>query len=146
MYVSPRPREPEDGADLRLINVTVDGGFIYFVVKLRYLGSHIGQRLDSVVDIEEQLMEASQAFGALRKHTFANRDVKHETKARLYVWVLLGVLLYGCGSWFLREEEFKKLNRFQNDCIRTMLRKRGISMRQLFAELKKSRTPAPLAL
>ena len=101
----PRPREPEDGADLSDITVTADGGFISFVEKFRYLGSHIGQRLDSEVDIDERLTKASQAFGALRKHTFANRDVKPETKARLYVALVLGVLLYGCESWFLREKE-----------------------------------------
>ena len=138
----PRPREPEDGADLSDITVTADGGFISFVEKFRYLGSHIGQRLDSEVDIDERLTKASQAFGALRKHTFANRDVKPETKARLYVALVLGVLLYGCESWFLREKEYKKMQRFHHDCVRTMLRinrhqqwKRKIKMKQLFAEL-----------
>merc|ERR1719181_48590 len=48
----PRPREPENGADLSNIIVTADGGFISFVEKFRYLGSHIGQRLDSEVDID----------------------------------------------------------------------------------------------
>ena len=138
----PRPREPEDGADLSDIIVTADGGFISFVEKFRYLGSHIGQRLDSDVDIDERLSKASQTFGALRKHTFANRDVKPETKARLYVALVLGVLLYGCESWFLREKEYKKMQRFHHDCVRTMLRinwhqqwKRKIKMKQLFAEL-----------
>ena len=139
----PRPREPTDGADLSDIIVTADGGFISFVEKFRYLGSHIGQRLDSVVDIEERLSKASQAFGALRKHTFANRDVKPETKARLYVALVLGVLLYGCESWFLREKEFKKMQRFHHNCVRTMLRMNlhqqrrfKITMKKLFADLK----------
>ena len=118
----PRPREPEDGADLSDIIVTADGGFISFVEKFRYLGSHIGQRLDSDVDIDERLSKASQTFGALRKHTFANRDVKPEIKARLYVALVLGVLLYGCESWFLRVKEYKKMQRFHHDCVRTMLR------------------------
>ena len=138
----PRPREPEDGADLSDITVTEDGGFISFVEKFRYLGSHIGQRLDSTVDVEERMTKASQAFGALRKHTFANRDVKPETKARLYVALVLGVLLYGCESWFLREEEFIKMQRFHHNCSRTMLRitlrqqrKHRISMAKLFKDL-----------
>ena len=138
----PRPREPEDGADLSDIIVTADGGFISFVEKFRYLGSHIGQRLDSNVDIDERLSKASQTFGALRKHTFANRDVKPEIKARLYVALVLGVLLYGCESWFMREKEYKKMQRFHHDCVRTMLRvnrnihiKRKINMKQLFANL-----------
>lgn len=66
-----------------------------------------------------------------------------ETKARLHVALVLGVLLYGCESWFLREEEFKEMNRFHNSCIRMMLRinlhqqwKRRIWMRQLFAKLR----------
>jgi len=106
------------------------------------LGSHIGQRLDSDVDIDERLSKASQAFGALRKHTFANRNVKPETKARLYVALVLGVLLYGCESWFMREKEYKEMQRFHHDCVRTMLRinrnihiKRKINMKKLFANL-----------
>ena len=144
----PRPREPENGADLSNIIVTADGGFISFVKKFRYLGSHIGQRLDSNVDIDERLSKASQTFGALRKHTFANRDVKPEIKARLYVALVLGVLLYGCESWFLRVKEYKKMQRFHHDCVRTMLRvnrnihiKRKISMKQLFANLGGSVRP-----
>ena len=104
--------------------------------------------MDSEVDIDERLTKASQAFGALQKHTFANRDVKPETKARLYVALVLGVLLYGCESWFLREKEFKKMQRFHHDCVRTMLRinrnihiKRKINMKQLFADLGKSVRP-----
>ena len=57
--------------------------------------------------------------------------------------LVLGVLLYGCESSFMREKEFKKMRRFHHDCVRTMLRinlhqqrKRKISMKQLFAELK----------
>ena len=138
----PRPREPVNGADLSNVTVTADGGFISFVDKFRYLGSHIGQSLDSDVDVEERLTKASQAFGALRKHTFANKDVKPETKARLYVALVLGVLLYGCESWFLREKEFKKMQRFHHDCVRTMLRvnrhqqwRRRIKMTDLFTDL-----------
>ena len=89
------------------------------------MGSHIGQRLDSDVDIDERLSKASQAFGTLRKHTFANRNVKPETKARLYVALVLGVLLYGCESWFLRENEFEKMQRLHHDCeyscVRTLV-------------------------
>jgi len=88
------------------------------------------------------MTKASQAFGVLRKHTFANKDVKPETKARLYVALVLGVLLYGCESWFLREKEFKKMQRFHHDCVRTMLRvnrhqqwRRRIKMTDLFTDL-----------
>ena len=56
--------------------------------------------------------------------------------------LVLGVLLYGCESWFLREKESEKMQRFHHDCVRTMLRinwhqqwKRKIKMKQLFAEL-----------
>ena len=56
----PRPREPEDGADLSDITVTTDGGFISFEKKFRYLGSHIGQRLNSEVDIDERLRKRAK--------------------------------------------------------------------------------------
>ena len=113
----------------------------------------VGSKFPKFDNIDERLTKASQAFGALRKHTFANRDVKPETKARLYVALVLGVLLYGCESWFLREKEYKKMQRFHHDCVRTMLRinrhqqwKRKIKMKQLFAETRESCAPASLAL
>ena len=139
----PKPRMPADGEDQSDIIVTEDGGFISFVKVFRYLGTHIGQSLDSDVDIQKRIDKASQGFGALRKHTFSNKDLKPETKARLYVALVLGILLYGCETWFLREEEFKKLKRFHNDCVRTMLRvnlnqqwRRKIRMTQLFDDLE----------
>ena len=54
--------------------------------------------------------------------TFANRDAnaKPETKARLYVALVLGVLLHGCESWFLREKEFENMQRLHHDCVRTL--------------------------
>jgi hypothetical protein len=78
----------------------------------------------------------------MRKHSFANKDLRPETKARLYSALVLGILLYGCETWFLREKEFKKIQRFHHDCVRTMLRvnrnqqyRRKIPMSKLFADL-----------
>ena len=138
----PRPRQPTADGDQTDVTVTEDGGFVSFVQVFRYLGTHIGQTLDSDVDVDKRLEKASQAFGAMRKHSFANKDLRPETKARLYSALVLGILLYGCETWFLREKEFKKIQRFHHDCVRTMLRvnrnqqyRRKIPMSKLFADL-----------
>ena len=139
----PKPRTPVSSGDTSDVTVTADGGFLSFCKVFRYLGTHVDSSLDSKVDIQTRIDKASQAFGALRKHTFSNKDLKAETKARLYVALVLGVLLYGSETWFLREEEFVKLKRFHNDCVRTILRinlnqmwRRKIRMSHLFRDLE----------
>ena len=140
MYFPPPRIHPEAGDQT---DFTVDGdGFISFVEKFRYLGSHISQRLDSDLDVGIRIDKASRAFGALRQSVFSNKDVRLEMKGRIYVALILTILLYGSECWFLREQELQKLQRFHHDCVRAMCRvnlshtwKRRIRTNDLLQEL-----------
>ena len=71
---------------------------------------------------------ASQAFGCLSKSTFRNKDVSKFLKGRIYVALILSILLHGCETWFVREEEYHLLRRFHKACVRAMCR---VSMSQV---------------
>ena len=45
-----------------------------------------------------------------------------KTKVRLFNSLVISVLLYGCETWKTTEQDKKKLNTFQNRCLRQILK------------------------
>ena len=121
----PRPR-CDDGSTPPNFNCA--DGFISYTRMFKYLGSHIVPGLDSAAEISIRIRKASQAFGALSASTFRNKDVRKELKGRIYVALIMSILLHGCETWFLREEENHLIRRFHNACVRAMCR---VSMSQV---------------
>jgi hypothetical protein len=110
----------------------------------KYLGSHIVPGLDSAEEIKIRIQKASQAFGCLSKSTFRNKDVSKFLKGRIYVALIMSILLHGCETWFLREEEYHLLRRFHKSCVRAMCR---VSMSQVRRHrIRTSKLLAELAL
>ena len=103
-------------------------GFISYTRIFKYLGSHIVPGLDSTEEIKLRIQKASQAFGCLSASTFRNKDVNKFLKGRVYVALILSILLHGCETWFLREEEYDLLRLFHKYCVRSMCR---VSMSQV---------------
>ena len=50
----------------------------------------------------------------------ATRDI-HATKGRINQAIVLTILLYGCETWPLRVVDLRKLEVFDNDCLRYIL-------------------------
>ena len=121
----PKPRS--DDGSIRP-DFAVADGFISYTRMFKYLGTHIVPSLDSTVEIDIRITKASQAFGALSASTFRNKDVRKELKGRIYVALIMSILLHGCESWFLREEEYHRLQAFHHSCVRAMCR---VSMSQV---------------
>jgi exonuclease III len=121
----PKPR-CDDGSTPP--NFSCADGFISYTRMFKYLGSHIVPGLDSAAEISIRIKKASQAFGALSASTFRNKDVRKELKGRIYVALVMSILLHGCETWFLREEEYHLIRRFHSGCVRAMCR---VSMSQV---------------
>ena len=121
----PKPR-CDDGSTLP--NFPCADGFISYTRIFKYLGSHIVPGLDSAEEIMIRIQKASQAFGCLSASTFINKDVSKFLKGRIYVALILSILLHGCETWFVREEEYELLRLFHKSCVRTMCR---VSMSQV---------------
>ena len=111
--------------------IAVEGGEICAVEEFAYLGSQIAAsgRMDG--DVERRIVQASKAFGALRKSVFLDKDLTLSTKRRVYQACVMSVLLYGAECWTPMKKHAKKLNSFHHRCVRTIL---GISNRQQWSQ------------
>ena len=75
------------------IPILLNGGTIKNIPDFLYLGSVISTSGRVKPDTDRRLAQASRAFGALRKPVFNNRDLKLDTKCRIYQACVLSVLL-----------------------------------------------------
>lgn len=51
--------------------------------------------------MERRIVQASRAFGALRKAIFLDKNLTREIKRMIYQACVLSVLLYGSECWIL---------------------------------------------
>ena len=96
--------------------------FLPIVDEFCYLGSIITRDCSDDRDVLERIKKASNAFGALRKIIFANRNVAISTKKYVYESLILPILLYGTEAWSLTEKLYHKLRVFHHSCLRVMNR------------------------
>ena len=82
-----------------------------------YLGSKITTDGDSAKDATARIRKASQTF-AMLKPIWKSKQLRLETKLRLYNSNVLSVLLYGSECWKLTAKLAHKLETFQNKCLR----------------------------
>ena len=99
----------------------MDGGEIESVDEFPYLGSMITASGRMDVDVEKRIAQASRAFGALRKAVFMDRDLKLETKRKIYQACVLSVLMYGSECWVPLRRHVQKIDSFHHRCIRIIL-------------------------
>ena len=85
-----------------------------------YLGSKITTDGDSAKDAMAGIRKASQLF-AMLKHIWKSKQLRLETKQRLYNSNVLSVLLYSSECWKLTAKLAHKLETFQNRCLRNIL-------------------------
>jgi len=83
------------------------------------------------VDVETCITKASQAFRALKKTVFRDKNLTLNTKRKIYQACMLSVLLYGAECWIPLKRHIRKLNNFHNRCLRAIL---GITNRQQWNE------------
>ena len=110
---------------------------IEVVDEFPYLGSMISSPGRMKADIDRRIAHASRAFGALRKAVFNNKDLRLETKHKVYQACVLSVLLYGSESWSPIARDCKRLDAFHNRCIRNIL---GITNQQQWTQRITSRS------
>ena len=104
-----------------------NGTFVTFTDLFKYLGTHLHFTLIDDFDIEIRMNKANQAFGAMRKF-FEREEVDLFTKYLIFLAIHINILLWGVESWALHTNHIKKLQRWVNRKIRSILR---ISMHQV---------------
>ena len=97
----------------------LDGEIVEAVNHFRYLGSEVmsSGRLDE--ELRTRIGRASATFGQLFKIWRSKISLK--TKLRIYNAVVISTLLYGSETWATTISEEKRLDVFDNRCLRRIL-------------------------
>ena len=118
---SSKYNDPSTFDSVNLDNIILDGNRYLPVVKeFCYLGSLLCRDCKDDRDIISRIVKAGNAFGALRKCIFGNKNVSRAAKKGSYEGLILSILLYGSESWSITEKLFQHLRVFHNRCVRAM--------------------------
>ena len=101
--------------------VVVDGEEVDDIEEFTYLGAIVNKDRGGSKDIMHRLQRARGALQRLRR-VWAARGVGERTKIRLFKTLVRPVLLYGCETWKITKNDERKLNSFQCQCLRRLLR------------------------
>ena len=105
--------------DLQPISIREDS--IEAVTEFKYLGSVVEAHGEVLKDVEDKIARASRAFGALCRPVFQDSNLSLKTKRMVYRAVVMGVLLYGAEAWVNKRAVTRKLEAFNNKCLRRIL-------------------------
>ena len=101
--------------------IVIRGDSIEVVPEFRYLGSIVEMHGEVLKDVEDKIARASRAFGVLCRPVFQDKGLSLKTKKMVYCAVVMGVLLYGAEAWVNKRAATRKLESFNNKCLRRIL-------------------------
>ena len=87
--------------------------------RFTYLGSCISAGCSVTDEINARISRARTAFANLR-HLWRQRGIPLRLKGRVYKASVRAVLLYSSETWSLRAEDLRRLQVFENRCLRTI--------------------------
>lgn len=116
----PRPRGLYEDANTS--DLHIDGGTIPFVKKFKYLGSIISCDLKDDLEVDARIKAAGAAFASASKQFFTSKQIPLTHKKIAYEGLILSILLFGSECWSLTANTRRRLNSFNNRCIRQMCR------------------------
>ncbi len=90
------------------------------VERFKYLGTTLTANCDCSTDIRIRTATAVKVMSDLN-NIWKNKNIKNETKMRLYRSLILPIALYGCEAWTLRSAEEKQLLVFEMATLRKIL-------------------------
>ena len=87
-----------------------------------YLGSTLSRSNTLDEEISARLSKACDPFGKLEKRLWSQSDICVSTKIEVYQACVINVLLYGCETWTTHRRHIKRLERFHQQCLRSILK------------------------
>ncbi len=92
---------------------------------VKYLGGAFTATGQPVDEIAARINLARATFNRLYTSLWSRRELSGRTKGRIYETEVRTTVLYGCETWPLRVEDQRRLEVFDNDCLRRILGCRG---------------------
>jgi hypothetical protein len=86
-----------------------------------YLGSVVAEDGGAKSDVNVKIQKARGSFSKLRK-VWLPTSIRKETKIKISNACVKSVLLYGCETWLVTSENWRKIQTFVNRCLRYILR------------------------
>jgi hypothetical protein len=71
-------------------------------------------------EISRRISSAAHSFHVISNHIWTSASLHPCTKLQLYNSLVTSILLYGCESWTITEEQLRRLEVFHNRCMRTI--------------------------
>ena len=99
----------------------MNGEEVEDVWEFPYLGATFNKEGGGSRDIKNRLQKARGAFQRLGK-VWAARGIGRGAKIHLFKTLVRPVLLYGCETWKITKADERRLNSFQCQCLRRILR------------------------
>ena len=96
-----------------------NGEVIERVSKLRYLGVHFDRMLTFREHVDATTLKCKKGLSALK--AMASKGIEQRHLFRLYQSVVLGTIDYGLGLTTISSTNLQKLDRVQNEAMRTIL-------------------------
>ena len=84
---------------------------------LKYLGSSISADGSCDEDIKQSIGAATRVIGAMRKEVLERRELKKETKLRVFNAMLVPTLLHGCETWTVQRRHESMLQAREMVCL-----------------------------
>src|SRR5579871_3968764 len=101
-------------------NITTYGQTLEKVQNFTNLGSKMSSEGDATKEINTRIAMAANAFNKLT-NIWISKDLNIHTKIKLFRSCVIPVLIYGCESWKSTNQIEKKLDNFENKCLRKLL-------------------------
>ena len=100
--------------------IEINGEPVENVDQFVFLGSVVPNTSD---DVKRRIALASSAFGRLKDNVWRNRAISSSLKMRLYASLILPIATYASETWALKVEDERRLQVFENDCLRSIVGK-----------------------
>ena len=105
------------GGGRAALNVRLNWEVLEEVESFKYLGSVISKGVGVSKDVRQRVSEGAAAYGAM-KSIWRTKEVGMRVKKGLYESIVVPTVMYGGESWGMREEEKRKLNVMEMNCLR----------------------------
>ena len=99
----------------------IDGETVEIVSDFIFLGSKITADGDCSHEIKRRLFLGRKVMTNLDS-ILKSRDISLPTKVRLVKAMVFPVVMYGCESWTVKKAECRRIDAFELDCQRRLLR------------------------
>jgi len=100
--------------------ITVGGGRLEEVDSFTFLGSVIDKEGGTDVDVGARIGKARAAFN-MPRNIWKSKEMRTETKLRIFNSNVKSVLLYGSETWRYTKKALQKIQTFINSCLRCIL-------------------------